>query len=246
MASNNTDDGCLLVEALPNLKQRTNLDTLYTDGGHGGPGSDAVLDEQHVTHIKTAIRGSSPNHKKFSLSDFAIQLDEDGKPVQVTCPQKQQVPLYPGRLNKGLVAYFDPTICQACPFWQAKKCPSLPGKRDGRHQLYFSWVRAHSSQRRRQSLAQNKEAHNLRAAIEATVRCVKHPFPASKLPVRGSFRMACLLIGSAGMTNVRRIQHYLEAESQSDQLGDSFLAIGKAFWMSWISLFHPSELYLGY
>lgn len=150
------------------------------------------------------------------------------------------------RLNKGLVAYFDPTICQACPFWQAKKCPSLPGKRDGRHQLYFSWVRAHSSQRRRQSLAQNKEARNLRAAIEATVRCVKHPFPASKLPVRGSFRMACLLIGSAGMTNVRRIQHYLKAESQSDRLGDSFLANGKAFWMSWISLFHPSELYLGY
>ena len=32
VASNNTDDGCLLVEALPNLKQRTNLDTLYTVG----------------------------------------------------------------------------------------------------------------------------------------------------------------------------------------------------------------------
>lgn len=202
VASNNTDDGRLLVEALPNLKQRTNFDTLYTDSGHGGPGSDAVLDEQH---IQTTIRGGSPNHKKLSLSDFAIQLDEDGKPVQVTCPQKQQVPLYPGRLNKGLVAYFDPTICQACPFWQAKKCPSLPGKRDRRHQLYFCWVRAHSSQRRRQSLAQNKEVHNLRAAIESTVRCVKHPFPARKLPVRGSFRMACLLIGSAGMTNVRRI-----------------------------------------
>jgi len=246
VASNNTDDSCLLVEALPNLKQRTNLDTLYTDGGHGGPGSDAVLDEQHVTLIQTAIRGSGPNHKKLSLSDFSVQLDKDGKPVQVTCPQKQQVPLYPGRLNKGLVAYFDPTICQACPFWQAKKCPSLPGKRDGRHQLYFSWVRTHSSQRRRHSLAQNKEAHNLRAAIEATVRCVKHPFPASKLPVRGSFRMACLLIGSAGMTNVRRIHHYLKAENQSDQLGDSFLAIGKTFWMSWISQFHPSELYLGY
>jgi hypothetical protein len=94
VASNNTDDSCLLVEALPNLKQRTNLDTLYTDGGHGGPGSDAVLDEQHVTLIQTAIRGSGPNHKKLSLSDFSVQLDKDGKPVQVTCPQKQQVPLY--------------------------------------------------------------------------------------------------------------------------------------------------------
>jgi hypothetical protein len=62
VASNSTDDSCLLVKALPNLKQRTNLDTLYTDGGHGGPGSDAVLDEQHVTHIQTAIRGNGPNH----------------------------------------------------------------------------------------------------------------------------------------------------------------------------------------
>jgi hypothetical protein len=156
VASNSTDDSCLLVKALPNLKQRTNLDTLYTDGGHGGPGSDAELDEQHVTHIQTAIRGNSPNHKKLSLSDFAVQLNENGKPVQVTCPQKQQVPLYPGRLNKGLVAYFDPAICQACPFWQAKKCPSLPGKRNGLHQLYSSWVSMHSSQRRRQSLAKSK------------------------------------------------------------------------------------------
>ena len=94
---------------------------------------------------------------------------------------------------------------------------------------------------------ENEDAHNLRAAIEATVRCVKHPFPASKLPVRGTFRMACLLIGSAGMTNVRRIQHYLKAESKSDQLmRDSFLSLGKAFHLSWTSLFHPSEFSRGF
>jgi hypothetical protein len=53
-----------------------------------------------------------------------------------------------------------------------------------------------------------KEARNLRAAVEATVRQVKHPFPASKLPVRGLFRMGCMIIGSALMSNVRRIQRY--------------------------------------
>jgi hypothetical protein len=53
---------------------------------------------------------------------------------------------------------------------------------------------------------QEKEEHNLRAdTIEATIRSMKHSFPASKLPVRGSFRVSCLLIGSAAMTNVRRI-----------------------------------------
>jgi hypothetical protein len=99
VAPNHTDDPCLLVEALPNLKQRTDLYTLYTDGGHGEPDSDAVLEEKHVTHIQTAIRGRDTDPKKLSLSDFAIQLDKEGKPVQVTCPQKQQVPLYLGRRN---------------------------------------------------------------------------------------------------------------------------------------------------
>ncbi len=244
VASNHTDDGHLLAEALPNLKQRMDLDRLYTDGGPGGREADAVMQEQQVAHIQTAIRGGRPNHKKLTLSDFAIQLDEDGQPVQITCPQKQQVPIYPGRLNKGRVAYFDPTICQACPFWQAKKCLSLPGKRDGRHQLYINWRRVHSSQRRRQSLAQNKEAHNLRAAIEATIRCIKHPFPAGKLPVRGSFRMACLLIGSAGMTNVRRIQRHLAAKNQPAVQDKSFLVIGKTLLMRLIRLFQPSELSL--
>jgi len=59
----------LLAEALPNLKERTELDTIYTDGGHGGPEADTVLQEQQVEHIQTAylrrgrqaIRGRSPN-----------------------------------------------------------------------------------------------------------------------------------------------------------------------------------------
>jgi len=245
VASNHTDDGHLLAEALPNLKQRMDLDRLYTDGGYGGREADAVMQEQQVSHIQTAIRGGRPNHKKFILSDFAIQLDEGGKPVQITCPQKQQVPIYPGRLNKGLVAYFDPNICQACPFWQAQKCPSVPGKRDGRHQLYIYWSKILSSQRRRQSLAQKKEAHNLRAAIEATIRCIKYPFPAGKLPVRGSFRMACLLIGSAGMTNIRRIQSHLTEKNKPTELEESFCVVGKTVLLMWIWLFQSSQLYLG-
>ncbi|HUI89732.1 MAG TPA: transposase [Anaerolineales bacterium] len=224
VAPNHTDDTDLLEQALPHLKQRTNLDTLFTDGGHSGPGPDVVLENLHVTQIQTGLRGHNPDHHKLSLSDFAIQLDEEAKPAQITCPQKQQVALYPGRLNKGLVAYFDPTLCQACPFWQAQKCPTVVGKRDGRHQLYVNWVSAHSSQRRRRREIQKTEPHNLRAAIEATVRSLKHPFPSGKLPVRGLFRMTCLMIGSAGMINVRRIQRHLIAISQSNRSKDSFFA----------------------
>jgi hypothetical protein len=113
--------------------------------------------------------------------------------------------------------------------------------------------------RRRQSLDRKKGAHNLRAAIEATIRCVKHPFPAGKLPVRGSFRMACLLIGSAAMTNMRRIQHHLKAknqpeklpevapigpESSSERSGKSFSLLIKATLWAWSGLLQPSKLYL--
>ena len=101
------------------------------------------------------------------------------------------------------------------------------------------------SQRRRRSLAHQKEGRNLRAAIEATVRQVKHPFPASKLPVRGRFRVTCLVIGSALVSNVRRIQRYLETkmkfenepkypqegpEGSQEQSTGSFFAWLKSVW----------------
>jgi len=55
-APNHTDDSQFLAEALPNLKQRTQVMTIYSDGGHGGPQADAVLHQQQVEHIHTAIR----------------------------------------------------------------------------------------------------------------------------------------------------------------------------------------------
>ena len=241
VAPNSVDDTHLLEQALPNLKQRTNLDTLYTDGGHGGPGPDAVLEEQHVTQIQSGLRGNRPEPQKFSLSDFAIQFSEAGEPIQVTCPQKQQVPLCPGHLNKGLVAYFNPTICQTCPFWQTQKCSTVPGKQGGGQRLYVNWVSAHSSQRRRRSEIQKTQPQNLRAAIEATIRSIKHPFPSGKLPVRGLFRMACLMIGSAGMTNVRRIQRHLIASNQSDPTRNPFSPFLNRLPESWIHFVLPSN-----
>jgi hypothetical protein len=43
VAPNNVDDGQLLAEALPNLKERTDLETMLTDGGYGSEVSDDAL-----------------------------------------------------------------------------------------------------------------------------------------------------------------------------------------------------------
>jgi hypothetical protein len=237
VASNATDDSQLLAEALPDLKKRTELDTIYTDGGHGGPDSDGVLQEQKVEHIQTAIRGRTPDPEKLHLADFAIKLNPGNQPVKVTCPHGQTEPAHPSSQKKAFVAHFNPEVCSTCPL--VDKCPAQPGKCDLRRHVRFTQSEAQASERRRRSLKQQKEGRNLRAAVEATMRSIKHPFPTGKLPVRGKFRVASMVIGSAAVCNVRRIQRYLQAKTKDEKIqsaapgaekrtwkpdGDSFLA----------------------
>jgi hypothetical protein len=218
VAPNNRDDDELLAEALPNLKKRGGLDELYTDGGYGGKRSDPLLVEHQVQLIQSAIRGRSPDPEKPHLSDFDIQFGEGGKPSQVTCPGGQKVAVHtthPLR-EKGDVACFEMSICQECPLLKEGKCLAQTGKRDTRLRMRFTQVEAQSSQRRRLSKENKPRAGNLRAAVEATVRSVKLPFAEAQLPVRGKFRVACMLIGSAAVANVRRIQRCLQARLKAE------------------------------
>lgn len=211
VAPNNIDDGQLLAEALPNLKARTDLDTLVTDGGFGSQISDAALQEQNVTLIQTAIRGAQPSPDKFTLADFDIQQDEQAHPTTLTCPQGQTVPVTPGRTT-GWQARFHPAICSTCPFQQNGCCPTHPQKRDPRYLLTFTTPEVRTAKRRQNHRKHIGDSHNLRSAVEATVRSVKHPFPAGKLPVRGQFRITCMAIASAATANVRRIQRHQMAK----------------------------------
>jgi hypothetical protein len=254
-ASNATDDSQLLAEALPDLKERTELKTIYTDGGHGGLEADVVLQEQQVEHIQTAIRGRTPNPEKLHLADFTIKFNKDSQPVKVTCPQGQTEPVHPGGKKKTFVAHFAIEVCSKCPL--VNKCPAQPGKRDPHWHVRFTQAKAQASERRRRSHEQQKEGRNLRAAVEATVRSVKHPFPAGKLPVRGKFRVVCMLIGSAAVSNVRRIQRYLQAKSKAEtaqlvapatkkctrkQAGDSFWIFARTILAALCGLSRPKKL----
>jgi hypothetical protein len=206
VAPNNVDDTQLLAEALPDLKERTDLDTLYTDGGYGSPEIDDAMTDNHIEQIQTAIRGRKPSSEKLHLSDFEIKQSEEGKPTQITCPQGQDVKVQLSNRKNSFMAHFEKDDCQTCPY--VSICPAKPGKRDPNWHLRFTQDQTNVSQRRRRSQVHQKEGRNLRAAVEATVRQVKHPFPAGKLPVRGQFRVTCMVIGSAIMSNIRRIQRY--------------------------------------
>ena len=207
---NNTEDAQMLLEALEELKERTELETLYTDASFCSPDVDEALREHHVEQVPTDLRGKQPNPEKLNLADFAVQRDAQGNPQQVTCPGGQTVQVQQGRKGHLYAACFAGDVCQACR--HQDRCPARLRKGDGKRSLRFDRYHLDISERRRRSTAYWQAGQNLRSAVEATVGAIKRPFAEDQLPVRGRCRMAMLLLGSALMFNVRRIHRYLASQ----------------------------------
>jgi hypothetical protein len=259
VAPNNINDNTLLLEALPDLKERTGLDTLYTDAPYAGPEVDQALQQHQVEQIQTGINGPTLDPARLHLSDFEIKQNEQGVPVWITCPQGQSVPVELSTRQRGYRADFGPRICHTCPFHLEERCPARPGKKRPSFRFTFLPRQIAVAKRRRKMRLSKQEGKNHRAAIEGTVREVKHPFPGGKLPVRGLFRMTCLIVGSAAMTNLRRIHHYWEEKRKEErqkvatekglkaspeQQGISFSSFLKAFLTSKISFTPLSKAYI--
>ena len=214
VAPNNIDDGQMLAEGLSDLKERTALDTLVTDGGYDSKISTNALQSQEVYHIQTAIRGMQPNPNKFSLADFNFQRNKANKTTTLTCPQGITVPVTQARTT-GFQTHFSPIICGNCQYLRDGRCRVKLQQREPRYVLAFTSQEVQSAKRRKEYLAHKGDSHNLRSAVEATVRSVKHPFPSGKMPVRGQFRVTSMVIASAATTNVRRIQRYMIAKTKA-------------------------------
>jgi hypothetical protein len=204
--SNVTDDGQMLVDAVPDLVARTEVDTLITDGGYTGPETDRVLGAAGIDHQPSAIRGAKPSGDKLSLADFECEFDDQGHPIALTCPEEQRFPVEPGRKEERFIARPDDATCASCPL--LARCPVRPAKPHQKPVLYFKKRDIEVAAKRQQLAASSPDLPNLRAAVEATVRSLKQPFRHGKLLVRGRFRVACQMIASALMVNLRRIHEY--------------------------------------
>lgn len=217
VAPNHVEDADLMIAAVPDLKQRTNLEILHTDGAYSSPAADAVLQKNQVELVPTAIKGRHPDQDKFALAAYTFQVDEDGMPTQMTCPNEQVAGIRWGTKKSALVADFEPLVCEICPFHQSGQCRARPAKRDKHYHLDFNLHEVQVARRRRAKDQQKNSGKNVRAAVEATMRTLKHPFPAGKLPVRGLFRVTSVIVGSALMANVRSILRYEKAQCKKDQ-----------------------------
>ena len=211
---NTTDDAKMLAEALPQLKERTDLDEMHADGGYGSEDVDNTLADLEVDLVQTAIRGAKPAAECLGLDDFQWKVKANGQPQQVTCPQEVQVTVISGRTKDRYLAYFSTVVCDTCPC--SHKCPTEPLKRRPKRVLRFSKQQVNVARRRQLAAQARASGQNLRAAIEATVRSVKHPFRNGKVPVRGQPRVSLVVFGSAAMSNVRRIWRHLCAKKAEE------------------------------
>ncbi|RLG36575.1 MAG: hypothetical protein DRN91_07650 [Candidatus Alkanophagales archaeon] len=212
---NNTDDAAMLDEALPGLKERTDVKQMYNDGGYNSPKVDETMREQRVEQIQSAIRGRKPSEEKLGLEDFDWETNDDGQPQTVTCPHEQSVTVESGRKDDRYRASFDASDCETCPF--CDQCPTHPLERTPARVLRFSQQELDLALRRQRSADARASGQNLRAAVEATVRSVKHPFGNGKVPVRGQPRVSMVVVGSATMSNVRQIHRYKVAQRESEK-----------------------------
>jgi len=217
VAPNNVEDSTLLAEAVPDLKERTGIEAIHVDGAYGSIATDEIMNEHQVEMIQSSIKGNAPTADKFSLSHFDFTTTDKGKPITITCPNGKEVKVEPGR-KTGYIARFDLQICEICPL--LNRCRAKPTKRDPSFKLYFRQREVNSAIRRRRSEISHQSGKNPRAAIEAVVRSVKHPFRAGKLPVRGLFRVSCMIISSAAMSNLRAIWRF-QKEKYGNELSFS-------------------------
>jgi hypothetical protein len=208
VAPNNIQDSDLLRDGLPSLKARTGVETVITDGGYGGPEVDEVLHAQQVVQVQTNMVGRDPNPDRLMLADFEITTDGQGTPQKITCPGGQTATLGRSRTQR-FTAVWNPAVCQGCAWYAAGRCRGRIAQRDGCFHLSFSLREYYRAERRRRQIAERLAPKHLRPAVEATVRSVKHNFPGSKLPVRGLFRVTCMVVEAAALVNVRRIAHCL-------------------------------------
>ncbi len=190
---NTSDDAKMLAEIVPQLKNSYGLEVMQSDGGYGSPQVDEVMAKHKVQLHQSALRGRPPGEGAFNLAAHDLELDPDDRTLlKVTTPDGENLKVEPGRKPDRYII----------------RPPLSATASDPPPTIYISQQQVEVALRRQRSTQPNPDGKNPRAAVEATIGAIKRPFGNDKAPVRGKFRMGMMIIGSATMVNLRRIQRF--------------------------------------
>lgn len=217
--TNNTPDETILVERIPDLKERTGLDQLITDGGYSGEKAESACQQESVTLVPTEVKGRKLAEDEIALAQFKIEANH-----LIACPAGQS-PLnqtYKPEKEHHIV-HFAAAICSACS--QRENCLARSGKR------FFSLIyndRQLLLSRRREQLGEEsyRILCNLRPAVEGTISQFKRKTRNGKLRIRlnNRIRNATILM-AIGINFSRLLAYYRKTQSGLSTLLASFILL---------------------
>jgi hypothetical protein len=206
--TNNTTDETILIKRIADLKERTGLDQLITDGGYSGEKAESACQKESVTLVPTEVKGRKLAEAEIALTQFKIESNQ-----VITCPAGQS-PLnqtYKPEKEHHIV-HFAAAICNACA--QRENCLAHCGKR------FFSLIyndRQLLLSRRREQLGEKsyRILCNLRPAVEGTVSQFKRKTRNGKLRIRlnNRIRNGSILM-AIGINFGRLLAYYRKDQSR--------------------------------
>jgi hypothetical protein len=198
------------------------VNQVTVDGGYTGPNGEAACAKHEVTLRPTRMRGGQTAPDHWGWKEYTWEVEDEGTPVRVTCPQGCTATVFPGRAEDCFLARFEDEHCASCPFFKTT-CRVQERKRLS-PTLYVTRRRVEIALRRQQM---SPEDASIRAVVESTIRSLKRAFPGSKLPVRGLMRARMMLYPAAMMVNVRRLHRHLmeEAENAAQEAAFSLFSL---------------------
>jgi hypothetical protein len=201
---NCTDDGGLFVVDIENQRERgIPVAHVTVDGGYNGSTATATCEAHAVALRPTRLRGGQSSTEQWGWEAYTWEVNEEGQPVRVTCPEGHTAAVVPSQGAERYLARFDRTTCAGCPYFEAE-CREQPRV----HQPPTLYVGQREVKVAQQRQCLRSEDRAVRAAVEAPIWSLKRGLRGDKLPVRGLTRARMFPYGAALMVNLRRVHRY--------------------------------------
>jgi hypothetical protein len=172
-------DTDMLIDRLPELKNNTDVEDIYVDGGYYGEDVEKKSQSQGVTVHYTDMTGKAPAPKKISLAEFDIDADYTVR----ACPEQHPALKSNYKKKNGIInAHFSLEHCQNCA--RKDNCPVEFQHTTAVLRVKENSIIAAHARKRIFDKPLRKEATSKRAAVEGTISSVKRAQGADKLAVR--------------------------------------------------------------
>jgi len=179
LEKNIVSDVDMLKDRMEDIKNRTDLENIYADGGYYGESVQQVAQQNNITMHYSAMTGKKPKNGKIPFDQFDI---EDRQIIN-TCPKGHQ----PSRTqftekDKTLSAHFDVEVCKKCLLLD--QCPVKLQKKEAVVRVSQKRLLADETRQKLEDGGQ-QDATSYRAAIEGTNSALKRGQSMGNLQVRG-------------------------------------------------------------